>query len=77
MRMPFGKHAGVELTDVPRQYLRWLRTQQWVGAWLVKEINDVLDGKVVAADTSFEETLKQWNDDNLAHHGDEPAKVDK
>lgn len=61
MRMPFGKHAGVELTDVPRQYLRWLRTQQWVGAWLMKEINDVLDGRVVVpSDESFEETLGKW-----------------
>lgn len=61
--MPFGKHAGVELTEIPRQYLRWLRAQQWVGGWLVKEINDVLDGKVVAeSDESFEEALKTWDE---------------
>jgi hypothetical protein len=61
MKMPFGKHAGVELTEVPRQYLRWLKGQKWVGGWLVKEINDVLDGKVVAeSDVSFEEALKKW-----------------
>lgn len=61
MKMPFGKHAGVEMTDVPRQYLRWLRSQQWVGAWLVKEINDVLDNQDMASsDDSFEGALEMW-----------------
>jgi hypothetical protein len=61
MKMPFGKYQDWELADVPKNYLQWLRRQQWVGAWLVKEINDVLDGKVVvASDASFEEVLKQW-----------------
>lgn len=65
MMMPFGKHAGVELAEVPRQYLRWLRGQQWVGGWLVKEINDILDGKVVApTEESFEEALKGWESEN-------------
>lgn len=61
MRMPFGKHAGVELTDVPRQYLRWLRNQPWLGAWLAREIDDVLNGKVEpSSDESFEEVLEKW-----------------
>lgn len=65
MKMPFGKHAGVELTDVPKQYLRWLKGQQWVGAWLLKEVEDVLNGKVVASsDESFEEALKSWESEN-------------
>jgi hypothetical protein len=77
MKMPFGKYKDRELIDVPKHYLHWLRRQQWVGAWLVKEINDVLDGTVAASNgLSFEETLKNWNDNSLAHHGDEPAKVD-
>lgn len=78
MRMPFGKHAGVELTEVPRQYLRWLRRQPTLGAWLAKEIDDVLNGNVVAeSDESFEEVLKKWNDESLAHQGDEPAKAER
>jgi hypothetical protein len=67
MRMPLGKHAGVELTEVPKQYLRWLRGQQWVGGWLVKEIDEVLNGKMVApSDESFEEALAKWKE---AEHG--------
>jgi hypothetical protein len=44
MRMPFGKYQGVELADVPRPYLGWLRRQAWVGAWLVKAIDEILGG---------------------------------
>ena len=28
MKMPFGKHAGVELADLPREYMQWLSTRQ-------------------------------------------------
>ena len=64
MRMPFGKYADQELTEVPKQYLRWLRTQQWVGGWLVKEIDDVLTGKTVAdSDESFEEALRKLKEE--------------
>jgi hypothetical protein len=34
----------VELADVPRPYLGWLRRQEWVGAWLVQAIDDILGG---------------------------------
>jgi uncharacterized protein (DUF3820 family) len=44
-RMPFGKYGGLRLVDVPRQYLRWLRRQPWLGAWLVGEIDAVLADK--------------------------------
>lgn len=68
MKMPFGKYQDRELTDVPRPYLRWLRRQQWLGLWLAKEIDDVLNSKIVApSNESFEELLKAWQeDDNLA-----------
>lgn len=63
MKMPFGKYQDRELTEIPKQYLRWLKGQQWVGGWLVKEINDVLDGKVVASSNdSFEEALAKWEE---------------
>jgi predicted Rdx family selenoprotein len=60
-RMPFGRHAGVELADVPRPYLRWLRRQPWLGAWLVREIDDELNDKAAASDDgeSFEEALEK------------------
>ena len=44
MSIPFGKYKGMELADVPQSYLRWLRQQKWVGAWLVRDIDEFLDG---------------------------------
>ena len=65
MRMPFGKHAGVELTEVPRQYLQWLRRQPDLRGPLLKEIDDVLNGDTEAAsDESFEDVLKKWEAEN-------------
>ena len=62
-RMPFGKHAGVDLTEIQRPYLRWLRGQQWVGGWLLKEIDDLLDCKVVTEpDKTFEELLQEMKE---------------
>jgi hypothetical protein len=62
MKMPFGKYRDWELADVPKHYLQWLRRQQWLGAWLVKEIDAVLNGEVVApTDESFEEALGKWS----------------
>jgi hypothetical protein len=62
--MPFGKHAGLELTEVPKQYLRWLRRQPWLGGWLIKEVDAVLNGEVTATsdDESFEEALAKWKE---------------
>jgi hypothetical protein len=63
MRMPFGKHVGEELTEIPRQYLRWLRTQPWLGGWLVKEIDAVLNGEAVGSpNESSEEALEAWKE---------------
>jgi hypothetical protein len=57
-RMPFGKHKDVELADVPRQYLLWLRRQPWLGAWLVRAIGDELSDKAAASgEESFEAML--------------------
>lgn len=72
MKMPFGKYQDRELTEVPRQYLCWLRGQQWLGGWLVKEIDAVLNGEIVApSDESFEEALKAWETENDRHHDEE------
>ena len=63
MKMPFGKYQDREMTEIPKQYLRWLLTQQWLGGWLVDEINDVLNGKVVAdSDKTFEELLAEMKE---------------
>jgi hypothetical protein len=60
MRMPFGKYQGVELADVPRPYLGWLRRQAWVGAWLVRAIDDILGG---GPGERAEDLGKQWTGD--------------
>jgi hypothetical protein len=57
MRMPFGRYRGMELADVPRPYLRWLRRQAWVGAWLVQAIDDILGG---GPGERAEDLGKQW-----------------
>lgn len=30
MAMPFGKHKGELVADIPDSYLRWLLDQEWV-----------------------------------------------
>ena len=42
MKMPFGRYQGVELNEIPEPYLRWLRSQPWVGGWLVRAVDGVL-----------------------------------
>lgn len=43
--MPFGKHRGQRLGDVPDAYLRWFLNQSWCDEWpdLVTYANHVLD----------------------------------
>ena len=36
--MPFGKHKGVPIGEVPRDYLGWLGRQQDVDPYLLKAI---------------------------------------
>ena len=31
--MPFGKHKGKRLGDVPDHYLRWFLNQDWCDEW--------------------------------------------
>ena len=31
--MPFGKHKGVAMRDVPAEYLDWLIGQDWINKW--------------------------------------------
>lgn len=30
MKLPFGKHKGEDITDVPTQYLCWLEIQDFI-----------------------------------------------
>jgi len=31
--MPFGKHKGMPIGEVPADYLDWLIGQTWIGQW--------------------------------------------
>jgi len=31
--MPFGKHEGTPLKDVPADYLMWVADQNWLEEW--------------------------------------------
>jgi len=31
--MPWGKHKGIRLGDVPQDYLKWFLTQDWCDEW--------------------------------------------
>jgi hypothetical protein len=42
MRMPFGRFKNKELTDIPRSYLQWLRSQDWLGGWLALAVDEAL-----------------------------------
>lgn len=41
--MPFGMHKGVDMVDVPINYLQWLLTQHWLFSDLRLNIEDHLD----------------------------------
>lgn len=45
MKMPFGKHKDVDLKNVPRHYLQWLRGQEWIDDRLAKAIDRTLNGE--------------------------------
>jgi hypothetical protein len=57
--MHFGKYQGVVLTDVPRPYLRWLRRQGWLGAWLARAIDEVLERPQAMADETMEHGARE------------------
>lgn len=75
MKMPFGKYQDVELTEVPQAYLRWLRTQEWVGAWLVRRIDEVLNAEpqgqpeTTAADTEEQRAGETFATFSVHHSG--------
>jgi len=31
--MPFGKHKGMKMVNVPARYLLWLHEQDWIEDW--------------------------------------------
>jgi hypothetical protein len=68
MKMPFGKHKDKELTEIPRGYLRWLRSQDWVAGWLANGMDQVLNGEPEPQPSSDElvhDIVKPWDGGNV------------
>lgn len=59
--MPFGKYQGAELNEIPETYLRWLRSQPWVGEWLLQGIDGVLGDRPAWKDDEEAEVLSAFS----------------
>jgi uncharacterized protein (DUF3820 family) len=38
MTLPFGKHKGEDLRDVPLDYLKWIESQDWLKDEMREEV---------------------------------------
>ena len=41
--MPFGKHKGIRMIDVPADYLLWVYDQEWCKGEVKKYIEENID----------------------------------
>jgi exodeoxyribonuclease X len=39
--MPFGKHKGEELKKIPKDYIRWVKSQSGIDSYLMKALNSL------------------------------------
>jgi hypothetical protein len=62
MKMPFGKHKGKELTEIPRGYLRWLQGNIELSGWLAHGVSQALVGKAV-----MDQPIREKSQDELVH----------
>ncbi len=60
MKMPFGKHIGKELTELPRAYLVWLTRNVKLFGELQEEVEAILNGENEPKET-YEEILEKLN----------------
>ena len=67
--MPFGKHKGIELSEVPADYRDWLLKQEWIDKFedLKQELLDLKDTGKPAEPKKKEKTApapQEVDDDN-------------
>ena len=43
--MPFGKHQGEDIEDIPTQYLKWLVSNTDIRGYLLDAIEDELESR--------------------------------
>jgi len=80
MNIPFGRHRGKPLCEVPRSYMRWLTSQIWFDLEypeLAAELRDVLNPDATPRDAARGITtneLKKWRSAVLLKwHPDRPG----
>lgn len=56
--MPFGKHKGKEVGDIPITYLAWLQQEGTAGGTL-KEILEVYEEEIYEDEPGYEATLRE------------------
>lgn len=65
--MPWGKHKGAMLKDIPAEYLLWYFEQSWASDWpgfyaYVKNREDELRGEVQGDVTETGHDMETWDD---------------
>lgn len=64
-RMPFGKHQGTKLSEVPSSYLLWALDQQWVRQQWPPLIDYIRDNQDALEMDAAEERAERGEEDEL------------
>ena len=59
--MPFGKHKGKKLTEVPKGYARWCLETCTLSPSLRSQLRAVADGKPVPPTPKWEPSGDDWH----------------
>lgn len=65
MLMPFGKYKNQPVEELPRHYLQWLRTQDWLKRDLADAIDGTLNGQKPTYRLSEDAQRLRWQEHEL------------
>lgn len=54
MKMPFGKHKGEPVSDIPRSYFRWLLEQDFIYDDKLKDLLSEIEDECATRDRSYD-----------------------
>ena len=54
MLMPFGKHKGETIPDIPRSYLNWLLEQDWMYDQGKEKLVEQIEADCATRDRSYD-----------------------
>jgi hypothetical protein len=74
MRMPFGKHRGVAVAEIPESYLRWLHETVSLREPLKTAVAVALKGKAASAVSGAGNTTLETRNANVGHHTQQAAR---